>query len=79
MTNSNQIDLDPDIDEKLDALDEQIEDLILDLLNVAEISFENGQEYEAVKKYLKGKLQQSLIHVIVRMQRARVFDREIDP
>lgn len=79
MTDNNQIDFDPNIDEKLDALDDQIEDLILDLLNIAEISFEDGQEYEAVKKYLKGKLQQSLIHVIVRMQRARVFDREINP
>lgn len=76
---SQGVEFDPNFDEKLSQLDDQIEDLILDLMNLAEITFEDGQEYEACKKYIKDKMNQSILHICYRMQRARIFDRDINP
>lgn len=65
--------------EELDTLEEDLNNLILDLINLAEISFEDEDEFEQAKKYLKYKLRQSILYLVVRMQRKRTFGKSIDP
>lgn len=76
---TNQVDFDARFEENLDVLEDQIEDLVLDAINVAEIKFDSGQEFEAVKKYLKDQVRSGILHVVYRMQRKRMFDKDIEP
>jgi hypothetical protein len=67
-----------DFPDKLNQLDDQIENLLLDVINVAEIKFEDKKQFEQAKDFLKMKINKSLLELIPRMRIYEVSDRDIN-
>lgn len=76
---TDEIDYNENFVENIDVLEDQVENLVLDLINIAEVSFESQEEFEQVKAYLISEMRKSIIHVLARMKRKRIFDKDIEP
>lgn len=75
---SNGVDFNENFNENLDVLENDLENLLLDLINIAQIEFESQEEFRQSKNYIMAQLKKSVMHLVIRMQRKRVFDRDID-
>lgn len=75
---SNGVDFNENFNENLDVLENDLENLFLDLINIAQIEFESQEEFRQSKNYIMAQLKKSVMHLVIRMQRKRVFDRDID-
>lgn len=73
----NDIDFDEEFGEKMEYLEENIDNLLLDLMNIADLKFKSDEEFDQAKAYLRYNLKREILYLIARMKRKRVFDTDI--
>lgn len=62
---------------KVDTLDSDIEDIVLDMINIAEIDIQTEKEFDKAKDYLKGEVVKAIYHVKARFKKKELFDRDL--